>query len=229
MANGVLSPTSPGPSYLLGRSVVPLMSVLFPELDGSYAAEIGDFRFDVGTWTLTRDAAGQYGLVHLAKAETVNVALNLNRVLFGKIGSDPWLKPVGAEYWQGISDQSSLPGGGGNPNRGHYIRGVQLTGFDLKYKISTLALTSGTPALYRTVFANNTAPATTSPGGAITGTFATATQTNPYVTQFTVATPYVIGNNVADSEDWLEIPIVFQATSGFELYGANLYFNYVLL
>jgi hypothetical protein len=204
--------------------------VLFPELDGSYFVDPTDFKFDAGTWAYTRDTVGVYGLSHVAAAETVHGVLNLNRVLYNKIGKDPWVSPVGAEYWSGYADASSLPGGGGSALLPHYFRGVQISGFDLIYSIGTLALTSGGVVASRATFKNNTATVVaTAPGGAITGTHATATQTNPYVTAFTFATPYILGNNLADVEDTLEFTWVFQATSVFELYGANIYFNYVLL
>lgn len=223
---------------MLGRTNVPLMSVAFPELDGSARVPAQSFQYDLGTWELNRDAAGQVGLIHVPKLEVVHAMLNLNEVFnLNKIGSDPLVSPVGAEYWSGYSDPSSLPGGGGGGSAGvagtgggHYFRGIQISGFDLIYTISTAALTSASVATYRTLWANNAAPVTTAtPGGVITGTHAVATQANPYLSLFTFATPYVLGNNVADNDDWLEITISFAATSGYEFYGANVYYNYVLL
>ena len=222
---------------MLGRTNVPLMSVAFPELDGSARVSGDRWLFSLGTWTATRDAAGQVGMVHTTAAQTVIAMLNLQKVFnLNKIGSDPLISPVGSEYWSGYADNSSLPGGGGGgsagvaqPGAGHYFRGIQISGFDLIYTIGALALTSATVTAYQTIWKNNVAPVTTSPGGVITGTHATATQAQPYVSPFTFATPYVLGNNVADTDDWLEISIVFQSTSTYEFYGANIYYNYVLL
>lgn len=225
MANGQLYPTSPPSSQPIGRSILSLASVIYPEIDGSKFVPATKFNFAGGTWSLNRDAQGLYGLLHVAAAETVYGVVNLNDVLLGKIGKDPSASAAGAEFWSGITDASALPGGG----QAHYFRGIQISGFDLVYSISSLAITSGGVTAERVVFGNNLAAVVSSPGGVITGTHAVATQTNPYVTPFTFATPYIVGNNAADVEDLLEFTWVFAATSVFELYGINLYFNYTLL
>lgn len=225
MSNGQLYPTSPPSSQPIGRSILGLASVIYPEIDGSKFVPAAEFGLDAGTWTLTRDAEGIYGLVHTPAAETVHGIVNLNDILLGKIGTDPSASASGAEFWSGIADPSALPGGG----QPHYFRGIQISGFDLIYKIGTLAITSGGVTAERVVFVNNVAPVESNPGGTISGTHAVATQTNPYVTPFTFATPYIIGNNAPDVTDLLEFTWVFQATSVFELYGINFYFNYTLL
>jgi hypothetical protein len=116
--------------------------------------------------------------------------------------------------------------------QGHQIRGFELTGFDLIYTIGTANLTSLTPSLYRSVYADAVAvPATTNPGGAITVNTASplAFRSTMHVVNYTVATPFVIGNNAPDVDDRLELAIVDPGSSVFNFYGIFFYYNYCIL
>ena len=165
------------------------------------------------TWTETRGAAGNYFHRKTGAAETARVALNLQkairRTLSGVAGAPLVNAPLGGELQEG---------------------GL-FTGFNLVYAIGTAGLTSLAVATYETAYANNTAPAVTSPGGAVItfptsgATIPIATQAQPYVAQFANTTPYLIGQNFANVSDWLELVIVDPGTAVFDLYGVLLKMN----
>jgi hypothetical protein len=169
-----------------------------------------EWAFPDGTWTLTRAAAGNYYMLKTAGAATTHPAVNLQKAIKRLIAA---LLTVNA------------------PMGGELQEGGIFTGFDLVYSIATAALTSITPATYETLYKNATANAVSSPGGAVlsyptTGVAApVATQATPYVVGFQMTTPYLIGQNLADVSDWLELAVVDPGTSVFALYGAMLKFN----
>ena len=80
----------------------------------------------------------------------------------------------------------------------HDIRGYQVTAIDVVYAIGTLALNAHSAAQNKITYANNAANVVASEGGSISGTLATATQANPYVTTLTFATPFIVGANTTD-------------------------------
>ena len=236
MAQGQLYPVSVSASgvqisaYDSGREFVNNISALMPELDGNMMvpASNGTFLYDAGTITQIRSLAGVYGLQRAAGAGTTNFVLLLSDLMFQKIGKDPANNPVGPEYPAGstIYSASSAPGGG----KPHWIRGMQLTAFDVMYGISGAGITSITPVAYETTFANNVAPSVNlTPGGAITGTFPVATQAQPYLARGTFTTPYTPGGNNPDVGSYLELAVICPGTAVFTLYGVNLYFNYAIL
>jgi len=169
--------------------------------------------FPNGTWTLTRGAAGNYFQRKTAGAATTNPAVDISaavrRTLAAASVKPSINSPLGAELQEG---------------------GL-FTGFNLVYGITTSGLTSLTPSLYETAYVNNTAPAVTSPGGAILS-FPTsgvavpvATQTLPYVVGFALTTPYDIGQMLSNVSDWLELAVVDAGSSVFDLYGVLLKFQ----
>lgn len=177
-----------------------------------------EWAFPNGTWTPTRVAGGNYTELKTAGAATTNPFINLstsiNRVQSGSING-----PQGTE----IQD------------------GGLLTGFDLFYQITTAGLTSLTPTLYKTTLLNNAAPSVNaSPGGIITavslltaagttpivgGVTPVASQTQPYAIRYQIATPYIVGANVSNLQDFLELAVVDPGSSVFALYGIGLLFN----
>lgn len=100
-------------------------------------------------------------------------------------------------------------------------KGWRLDSFDYMYSIATLALDAHSATLDRIAYANNIAVSITSI--AITGTLATATQANPYLTNVTINTPAF--DVTADSKYVLEITVNNSATSAFDFYGVMLRFS----
>lgn len=100
-------------------------------------------------------------------------------------------------------------------------KGFRLDSFDYMYSIATLALDAHSVTLDRIAYANNVAVSVTSI--AITGTLATATQANPYLTNVTVNTPAF--DITADSKYVMEITVNNSATSAFDFYGIMLRFS----
>lgn len=145
-------------------------------IDPSRCATVG------GTYTLTRNADGDFSLNKTAAADTTYVYASLRP--FYKTGAG---------------------------------RGAQVKSVDVIYSIATLALTSHTPLIKSAVYANNVANAITTYGGTISGSLATATQANPYVSTLTLPTPTF--NVSADEDVRLQIAVVAQATSVYAFYG----------
>ena len=102
-------------------------------------------------------------------------------------------------------------------------RGAKVTSIDAIYSIGTLALTSHTPTISAVTYANNAAVAVAAHGGSITGSLATATQANPYVSTLTLGTPAFDVTALADVR--LQIAVVAQATSAYDFYGLVITLN----
>lgn len=101
--------------------------------------------------------------------------------------------------------------------RNGVLRYFRLSSFDYIYGIGTDVLTSHAVRVDRVTYANNTAVAIVSAGGTLTGTLATATQANLYVTRVTFGTPITL---VAPLEDVrIELEIVATAAAVFDFYG----------
>lgn len=187
------------------------LGVLTKETDGALFIPADQIRYSVGTWTWTRIAAGDYVQRKTAGDNTSVLYVDLTTAVMRKYGTDP------------ITSEGLKPG------QSHDIRGFQLTAIDFIYRVETAALDAHTAALTRNTLANNVAPAVTTPS-TLTGSLATATQaTHPYITTLTCATPYVLGNNSAYVQDFLEWTINAAATSAVDVYGVVLKFNYNLL
>lgn len=100
-------------------------------------------------------------------------------------------------------------------------KGFRLDSFDYVYSIATLAMDAHTVTLDRIAYANNVAVSVTSI--AITGTLATATQANPYLTNVTVNAPAF--DITADSKYVIEITANNAATTDYDFYGIMLRFS----
>lgn len=188
------------------------------ETDGGLFIPADRLRYTVGTWAWNRVAAGDYVMRKTAGDNTSIIICDLNSIFFSKYGQDP--------TWDAIygTAPSSTPN-----DVAHDIRGIQLRSIDFIYRIETAALDAHSAALMKTVLANNVAPAVTTPS-TMTGTLATAAQaTHPYVTNLVVDTPFILGANAADVQNWLEWTINAAATSAVDVYGIYLKFHYNLL
>jgi hypothetical protein len=100
-------------------------------------------------------------------------------------------------------------------------KGFSLASIDVIYSVGTLALDAHSATLDLINYANNTAVAITSVP--ITGTLATATQANPYVTNVAVNTPAF--DNTTDSKYVFELTVDAAATSAYDFYGLVLKFT----
>jgi len=180
---------------------------LTQETDGQIFIPGSAFQFNVGTWTLTRGAAGNYFMRKTAADETANPSINLTDILLKKFGTDP-----------------------NSPDNTHDIRGVELKKIQVLYAIGAAALDAHTYDLHQTTYANEIAPSVLSTiGGTLTGTLLTTTNVQPRVTAITVGTPYVLGNNTDLVADWFELTVDTALTSVYDLYGVFLDFDYNLL
>lgn len=163
--------------------------------------------FFTGTWTKTRVAAGDYVMRKTATDQAGQAVFDLSSLLLMKVGTDP--KPS---------------------NMARDIRGFMLKSIDVVYGIGTTALDAHTYDIHQVVHANNVANAVTSTfGGTLSGTLATATQSNPYVTRITLGTPAVIGGNTAARGVLLEISWDAAAGSVLDYYGIYCNVDYNLL
>lgn len=100
-------------------------------------------------------------------------------------------------------------------------KGFRLDSFDYIYSIGTLAMDAHSVTLDRIAYADNVAVSVTSI--ALTGSLATATQANPYVTNIAVTTPAF--DVTADSKYVMEITANNSATSAYDFYGVMLRFS----
>lgn len=100
-------------------------------------------------------------------------------------------------------------------------KGFRLDSFDYIYSIGTLAMDAHSVTLDRIAYANNVAVSVTSI--ALTGSLATATQANPYVSNVAVTTPAF--DVTADSKYVMEITANNSATSAYDFYGVMLRFS----
>lgn len=100
-------------------------------------------------------------------------------------------------------------------------RGFKLASIDVGYSIGTLALDAHSMTLDKINYANNAAVTVTSVP--LTGSLATATQANPYLTNLAVSTPAF--DNTVVSKYVAELTVDAAATSAYDLYGFNLHFT----
>lgn len=100
-------------------------------------------------------------------------------------------------------------------------RGFRLASLDVIYSIGTLALDAHSLTLDRIAYANNVAVSVTSVP--LTGSLATATQANPYLSNIVVTTPAF--DVTANSKYVAELTVDAAATSAYDYYGLNLHFT----
>lgn len=121
-----------------------------------------------------------------------------------------------------ITDETTIIGIDINPAiRIATSKGFMLNSFDVIYGINAGTLDAHTITLDRIVYANNVAVSITAIP--VTGTLATATQANPYVTNIVVTTPaYLV---TADSKYIIELTVNNSASSEYDYYGIMLRFS----
>lgn len=100
-------------------------------------------------------------------------------------------------------------------------RGFKLASVDVVYSIGTLALDAHSMVLDHIAYANNVAVAVTSVP--LTGSLATATQAQPYLSNLVVTTPAF--DVTANSKYVAELTVDAAATSDYDFYGLNLHFT----
>ena len=181
------------------------VSALSAETDGGIWIPAKAGQPYTGTWTDTRVAAGDYCMRKTATAQSGQFVFHVGQALLQKIGADP------------------------NTEVAHDIRGIRIDSIDVVYQIGTSDLTSHSIALNGVTYANNTANAVAAAGGTLTGTMAVTAQTNPYVTNITLATPYVIAGNAADKTVTVEISWNAAAGTVLSYYGIYVKCSYNLL
>jgi hypothetical protein len=99
--------------------------------------------------------------------------------------------------------------------------GFRLDSIDVIYSIGTLALNAHSATLGLVSYSNNVAPLVTSVP--LTGTLATATQAQPYVTNLAITTPAF--NNLAHSHYVFELTVNAAITSDYSFFGLMLHFS----
>lgn len=103
-------------------------------------------------------------------------------------------------------------------------KGVKVKSIAAAYSIGTANLTSQTATISAVTYANNTAVAVAAHGGTVTGSLATATQAQPYLSTLTLGTQsFVVTANV---DVRIQIAIVAAATSAYDFYGFFVNYNY---
>ncbi len=205
-----------------GRSIISYLSVVGPETDGYAVVSPDDFIPDAGTWTWTRDANGLYHLTSIAGVQTVHFALNLSKIAFNRIGTDPSIPPGGAENPAGFPGN---PPGGGQP---HLFRGIKIEAVDLWYVAATGNLTTLSLAFWESTFTNAAAiPTPVTKGGTLSPASLTLTAASTiYALRTTLGTPFVVdASNLANIIDYMELTLVTGASSVFSLYGAGILFD----
>lgn len=213
-----------------GRTIIPYLSVLGPEVDGYMPISPDDLIPDSGTWTWTRDSAGLYHLTTVPGVGTTHFALNLNKVAFNRIsnpagasnGGDPSMPPGGAENPGGFPGN---PSGGGQP---HLFRGIQIEFVDIWFLLTGQALTTHSLAFWESTFAAGAAvPTPASKGGTLSpASIGTSTSANMQVVRTTLGTPYVLdATNAPNIVDYMELTVVLQGSSAYSLYGLAIGFD----
>jgi hypothetical protein len=100
-------------------------------------------------------------------------------------------------------------------------KGFRLDSIDVIYSVGTANLTAHSATLDLINYANNTAVTITA--APLTGTLATATQANPYLTNLAVTTPAF--DNTVDSKYIFELTVNAALTSAYDYYGLVLHFT----
>ena len=150
--------------------------------------------------------------------------VGLNEILIASVGT--WTRTRAAQgnyvLRHTAADDTSIIGIDITPAlRAATGRGFKLASFDVIYSIGSLALDAHSVTLDKIAYANNVAVAVTSV--ALTGTLATATQAQPYLSNIVVTTPAF--NVTANSKYVAEVTVNAAATSDYDFYGLNLHFT----
>lgn len=196
-----------------------------------------------GTATLTRDGAGLLNLAIGASQACVFNAFCTSKTRtgmyatpassqeqFGTAASQP-----GPSTVAGTSSPLALKPGFppitaanlatlGAFQSGPIPKGIQVNSIDVIYSVAGAALTLAQCAVYKTVFANNVAPAVTALLASGAHGLPTATQAQPYVTNVPLTTVAFLTDN--DVEPIVELDLTTQAGGSAKLYGIVLRCNF---
>jgi len=223
----------------------PLRAVV-GEYDGCIWIPPPSFFCTTATLTAQRIAAGDYAIRRPAAAQTDVLYTSLSENLLGKYGTDPLklnsnygVVPDTIPNPKPAANSGVFGATGSYPfSSGHAIRGFQICGAVLVYRITTAAPTSFTISFYRRKQLNNAAPTiTTDPGGPYTvngvagptSGFVLTAQANRYSALIVFNTPYTIGFNDRNTDDWFELSVVGTGTAVVDIMGLMVLTNYNLL
>jgi hypothetical protein len=198
--------------------------------DGRVFIGVGDLVWDVlAQAAVTRNAAGNWSINHVAAANTTNFAGNLTNALLRRTGFGEDLQeqfggtgiPASAQPQVYRPDVIAAMAGAQQlqPRTALKLKGLKLLSIDVIYLITTAALTTHTIRVDQANFVNNVALAPTVVLAVGANGLQTATQANPYVTNVPLPANQQIYRNSVDSEVWIEVQAVTAATTVYNLYG----------
>lgn len=150
--------------------------------------------------------------------------VGINEILIASVGTWTRTRVAQGNYVlrHTVADDTSVIGIDITPAiRAAAGRGFRLASIDVIYSVAALALDAHSIVLDRIAYANNVAVAITSVP--LTGSLATATQAQPYLSNVTVTTPAF--NVTANSKYVAELTVNAGATSEYDFYGLNLHFT----
>lgn len=207
--------------------------------DGRIFMGPGDIVWDVAAQAgVSRTAAGQWGVAHVAAANTTNFAVNLTNAILRRTGFGEDLQeqfggtgiPASAQpqFYRPDVIPGMSTGQQITPRTALKLKGIKLLSFDVTYSIGTLAMTAHTCRVDFTNYVNNVAANTVSVLASGANGLQTATQANPYTTTVTLAAGQQVYRVTADAALWIEISANNQATTAYTLIGveAAVEYNY---
>ncbi len=178
---------------------------------------------------IVRNAAADWSFNQIV-SQTVQYGANVTQAVLRRLGFGEDLQEqfggsgiAGSAGPQGRPDTFGAMSAGQQlqPRTALKLKGFKLLSFDVVYLINTAALTAHTCRVDQSVSVNNVANAITSVLATGANGLATATQTNPYVTNVALSAAQQIYRNVADSQLWIEISAQTAATTAYRLYGID--------
>src|ERR1700756_751093 len=201
--------------------------------DGKLFCGPGDIVWDVAAQAaVSRVAAGQWSVAHVAAANTTNFAVNVTQQILRRLGFGEDLQeqfggtgiPGSAQVQVYRPDVIPAMNTGQQltPRTANKVKGFKMLSFDVIYTIATLALNTHTCRVDQTVYANNVAAATTSIVATGANGLATATQANPYVTTVAIPAAQQTYRNLTDTAIWIEVAANAQATTVYALVGIDV-------
>lgn len=204
--------------------------------DGKIFCEPSQEIMAFGTFTLTRNAVGNYVYAQ-GSSLTNQYVVNLSNAIARRLGFFEDLQEnFGSQSGTGIAGSAQTrtyrPDQIGSMSAGQQLqprtafktKGFRLISLDVIYNVGTLALTSINNTLVQTVFANNVAPAVTTLLASGANGLSTAVQANPYVT--TIVFPTQTYFTLNDASVYFEIVPITPATSTFNLWGFDVAYEF---
>lgn len=200
--------------------------------DGKIFCGPGDIVWDVAAQAaVSRVAAGQWSIAHVAAANTTNFAVNVSQAILRRLGfGEDLQEQFGGTGIPASAGPQGRPDTFGamsalqeiTPRTALKVKGYKLLSFDVIYTIATLALNAHTCRVDQTVYVNNVAAATTAILASGANGLATATQANPYVTTVAIPTNQQIYRILNDTAVWIEVAANAQATTAYALVGIDV-------